>query len=446
MQNRPRKKALLQFSNRTKGILWWIVIGISSMITFYFLVTDSLGIGKEYHLNLSAGNARGSRHELAYKLSKIVAKNNIILQINPTEGSKDAINKVSKGELDLALVQGGLTPISNVRQVAALQFEALHLLVKKEHYSKDLRSLIGKRLNLSTKGSGTNILAKKVLQFAGIKTSDYIEQNLSYDEIESLAKTTKYSELPDGFFFVSSLRSLQVLHLVEQWNYQLVDLPFGKAYAMENFAIKEVVIPKYTYCVNPPIPSEDLNTIGTQLLLVSNEKTPIPAIKTILETIYNSDFGRKSNISNLDESNFQGITEYPLHEGAIMFKNRNQSAITSEFIDNLESFRSFVFSLAIAVFLFWRWYVSRRGIGLDIYLRKLGRIEEKAQDLIYKNTISLEEINKLYKQLLQIKHDALIKVTTGKVREDAMFTAFLTNVSDVRNMLNELKNSLNNKK
>ncbi len=440
MRKRLKRKSLLQFSNRTKGILWWVVILISSSITIYFLVTDSLGIGKTYELKISAGNARGSRHELAYKLAKIAIKNNIEIQIVPTEGSKDALNKVSKGELDLALVQGGLTPIANVRQVAALQFEALHLLVKKEHYSNNLHKLVGTKINLSTKGSGTNIIAKKVLQFAGLNSSDYLEYNLSYDEIESLAKTTKYSELPDAFFFVSSLRSQQVLHLVEQWNYQLVELPFGKAYAMENFAVKEVIIPKYTYSVSPAIPNEDMNTIGTQLLLVANEKTPTPAIKIILETIYNSDFARKSNISTLDEANFYGITEYPLHEGAIMFKNRNQSAITSEFIDNLESFRSFVFSLAIAVFLFWRWYVSRRGIGLDIYLRKLGRIEEKAQSLMANNQVSISEVTKLYQQLLQIKHDALVKVTSGKVRDDAMFTAFLTNVSDVRNMLNELKN------
>ena len=56
------------------------------------------------------------------------------LRIVGTRGSLEALSRVDSGELDLALVQGGLDPKfhPNVRQVAALHVEPMHLLVKEE--------------------------------------------------------------------------------------------------------------------------------------------------------------------------------------------------------------------------------------------------------------------------------------------------------------------------
>src|SRR5262249_55256321 len=96
------------------------------------------------------------------------------LRMIATVGSEEALEKVNSRELDLALVQGGLfaPELGNLRQVAALYTEPLHLLVRKElaaAVTQDLAALKGKRINLSQHGSGTYLLSKGVLEFAGIK-------------------------------------------------------------------------------------------------------------------------------------------------------------------------------------------------------------------------------------------------------------------------------------
>ena len=87
-----------------------------------------------YRLVISAGSVNGLRHRFAERLAEDAAARGLGLRIVGTRGSLEASSLVDSGELDLALVQGGLDPgaYPNVRQVAALHVEPMHLLVREE--------------------------------------------------------------------------------------------------------------------------------------------------------------------------------------------------------------------------------------------------------------------------------------------------------------------------
>ena len=129
---------------------------------------------KIHRLSLTAGDPMDTRHELAELLRNEVAARGLLLDLQPTVGSEQALNRVNEHTLDMALVQGGLAfgELPHVRQVATLHIEPLHLLVKQDLFkevSMHLGALEGKMVNTGEIGSGTHTLSTSILEFAGLK-------------------------------------------------------------------------------------------------------------------------------------------------------------------------------------------------------------------------------------------------------------------------------------
>src|SRR5262249_4726741 len=128
----------------------------------------------------------------------------------------------------------------NVRQVAVLPIEPLHLLVKKEladQVAARLTALEGKTVDVGDVGTGTHTLAVAVLHFAGLAPqtggkAGYIPRQLSWEQLCAMPT----ADMPDAVFMVSSLPSRRVRRLVDLHGYRLVPLPFGEAFELESLA------------------------------------------------------------------------------------------------------------------------------------------------------------------------------------------------------------------
>src|SRR3954447_10657853 len=147
-----------------------------------FLLAAALGLylyfanppSFDRQLTITGGSSAGLRSQIARRLVVESREQGLNLRVVDTEGSKQALDRVDRGLLDLALVQGGLDPAihPHVRQLAALHIEPLHLLVRPElapSVRSQLANLRGKTVNLSAPGSGTYDLAREVLRFAGLR-------------------------------------------------------------------------------------------------------------------------------------------------------------------------------------------------------------------------------------------------------------------------------------
>lgn len=205
------------------GLLGLAIVGVS---TFLWLPRNS---NEPTRLTISAGSSAGLRHSIALSLADFTRQVALDLEVVPTSGSRDALQKVEAGQLDLALIQGGLshTEYRNVRQVAVLHVEPLHLLVKPDpaasggttpgHYTlEDLSHRVRGhkfKVNVSTEGSGTHALATELLNFFALRSGvDYEPTFLGYEELEELST----EELPDAVFTVSSLPSPVARHLISR--------------------------------------------------------------------------------------------------------------------------------------------------------------------------------------------------------------------------------------
>jgi TRAP-type uncharacterized transport system substrate-binding protein len=450
-------------------ILWkWLapLAGVGALALALFFFFHSPG-EPSYHLSITAGNELGMRHQLALKLGGEAQRRNITFDLRPSSGSEEALDWVNSRKVDVALVQGALTAAErpNVRQVAALHVEPLHLLVKKELFhdaSASLTALRGKTIDLEEVGSGTNALASAVLEFVGIQPRDkdpvggYIPLHL---DRKQLFAENDAGRLPDAVFLVSSLPSATAVFLVKK-GYRLVPLPFAEAFALESLAktdaddgqaaakgrivmgrIQAVTVPAFTYGVDPPVPEAPLPTLGTRLLLVAHKDVPAKAAYQLVEATYASEFGQIEH-PPLDAKLMELPPEFPWHDGALLYQRRNAPVLSGEVMDSARNGFAIFAAAASGLFVLWQWARHygqfARHKGINKYIAQANRIEWRAMESERGLPVAAAELQELRDQLCKLKTQALDEFAAGELQGREMLPAFLIQINDIRDYLTRL--------
>jgi TRAP-type uncharacterized transport system substrate-binding protein len=458
----------------TAALLFLSALGVGLIVYFKDMPTIRA------ELSITGGSASGLRSQLARRLQAEARKQGLILHLRETAGSKEALEQVERGSIHMALVQGGIepTPYPHVRQVAALHIEPLHLVVKPSLYravSENLSNLRGKTVNVNSPASGTHDLAIDVLQFAGLRPrrrdlpgtaagardpeGDYELSTASYSELEAQSDR---DDLPDAVFTVSDLPSPIVRHLVAMRRYQLVSLPFGEAFfldafenrsrdrsqspgrkadAVDRFRIYPVMIPAFTYGIEPPSPPSPLATFGPRLLLVAHESTPNRAVRAILEAVFSTSFSQDFR-PLLDPSLLDLAPEYPWHAGTDEYRDFHKPILAGEVVDLMEKATSMAGVFAGALFFLWQWFRQydrrRRELSFEFYMLKVANVEQRALDLELRPILDLKELLGLQIELNRLKNDALLRFAEGKLEGEAAISGFIAHVNDARNHLTRL--------
>jgi TRAP-type uncharacterized transport system substrate-binding protein len=296
---------------------------------------------------------------MVYYLVKVLQeealKSGITLEIEPINGSVEMLKAVSRGELDLAFVQGGLAKKArNVDHVAMLPPETVHFLVKPD--IKDIEGLKGKVINVGTIGGGTRIIANNILSFMElVEGNDYVETNFSDEELINM--TQEY--LPDVIVSVSYMPSYLADFFIQERGYQIMDIPLSNPFSFRYVWSEETQISKGTYSVNPVVPEEDINTIGVELELVANSDVNPKAISKFLEVLYNSSIENAVK-QKLEEESGNSFSDFPLSPGAVAYMNRNNPVFTMEFLDKIKYWAGSLMAFISSVMVIVRWFKGKK--------------------------------------------------------------------------------------
>jgi TRAP transporter TAXI family solute receptor len=420
-----------RFRLRSRWLPWLSAFFLVAAAFFYFQHVRP----RPHTLRMTGGDTLGRRHLLATLLAEEGTAKGLRISVRETTGSEDALKQIQTGKIDLAFVQGGQDTVSGVRLIAALHTEPLHLLVKKEIAPQGIAGLRGKRLNLSTQGSGTRRLANQALAFAGMTAErDFTDEDRPYAQLKALS----YDALPDAVFLVSTMASPVAEFLVQEHGFQFLPLLFGDALALREAAIIRDTIPAYSYGVVPPMPPKDIPTVGNRMLLVAGERVPPAVVRQVLETIFQTEFLHRANLPPPDEKAIIRAPEMPVHPGAAEYLTRNDPFLTAAAVQSLESLRSFLVSLAIALFFLVRWSRRRRFASFDHYISEVTQLEKRALAQEISPDFNLKELIGIRNRLSAIKTEALEKFARGQLRGEEMMTGFLAHTADVRNYVTAL--------
>ena len=420
---------------------------------------------RSFSLRFSAGAAKGTRHELAQILRRHASDHGLRLHIEATPGSEAALDAVNSGALDAALVQGGLRVEDRpeVRQVATLHVEPLHLLVKKElaaAVSTSLRALEGKTVNLGEIGSGTHSLSIDVLEFAGVPAQSanhpagYIASTWNQ---EKLIGEKQRARLPDAVFLVSSVPSEMAKTLVSQHEYRLAPLAFAEAFALDALAGSETdrdklppprrvnkgrvvatTIPAFTYQVEPPVPATPLSVLGTRLLLVAHRNIDTQAVRRLVDTVYATEFASAVR-PPLDAKLLDAPPEFPWHAGTRDYLDRNTPIVSGVLMDATQKGFAIFAAAASGLFVLWQWLKLRgqhlRDHGFRHYIGAVTRIEENAACIERDQMGGVQHLLELRDELGRLKTEALDRFSSGELVGHELLPAFLIQANDVRDHL-----------
>ncbi len=428
------------------------------------------GPAATHHLKITGGRLPGPKQRLAEVLGRESSRLGVRLTVRDCPGSVESLDQVNDGLVDTALVQGGLNSSrwTNVRQVAALHVEPLQLVVRREIFAeveKNLRALKGRTVTLGEPGSGSEILAREVLAFVGLRAGspgspgDYTPMPLSHRQLLEIKAP---AQLPDAVITVSSLPTPMVRHLVSAFGYRLVPLPFGEAFALEDLVpddgpfevdpqkvrasadkvhLHETLIPAFTYGVEPAVPAKGLPTFGARVLVVTHRDTSGKAVTRLLEAIFLTDFAEVAR-PPLETSLLDLPPEFPLHPGTVEFMQRNKPLIVGDAVDFLEKTSSLTGAILGGLFVSWQWlrrrYRRRRELGFESYLLKVTAIEHQALQYELAAQLDLAALLSLQADLGRLKSEAMERFTSGELEGEGLMSGFLTHANDARDYLARL--------
>jgi len=213
----------------------------------------------------------------------------------------------------------GDSPITELRSIANLYPESIHIVTRKDAGIKTVRDLIGKRVSLDEPGSGTLIDARLVLNEFGISENDIEAEYMKPD----LAIRRIRKNMLDAFFIVAGYPARAISELAVDTEIQLLPIDGPEA---------ERLVSRYRFFTRDDIPAGvyadvarvETVSVGAQWLVAESVDSEV--VYGITRTLWSKnsrkllDNGHAKGKRITLETALQGIA-VPLHPGAERFYN-----------------------------------------------------------------------------------------------------------------------------
>ncbi|KGF70110.1 immunogenic protein [Hoeflea sp. BAL378] len=211
----------------------------------------------------------------------------------------------------------GQEPMQELRAIAALYPEHIHLVASKESGITSVADLKGKRVSLDEPGSGTYVDAQLILKAFGLTEEDITVENLKPGPASDAIRNGQL----DALFFVGGYPTGTLVELASSAEVVLVPISGPEVDAM---------IEEYSFFSKDPIPDgvyqgvagAETVAVGAQWLTSANQKDDL--IYEITKALWNDstrallDAGHAKGKTVTKETALDGIG-IPLHPGAEKF-------------------------------------------------------------------------------------------------------------------------------
>ncbi len=282
----------------------------------------------------AAGSTVGVYYQYANAIAGLARPRFGPMDVLPTTGSVDNLLRLHSGQATLAFTAadaatdalGGTPPDPPIpiRAIAKLYDDYIHLVVPQESTATAITDLHGRRVSVGAAGSGTALIADRLLAAAGIDPHAGIQRlQLPLDDsAQALATGTI-----DAFFWSGGLPTVAITGLDAHRPVRLLDLrtPAGLLRSRFGTCYRIGVIPPGTYQPQPkPVP-----TLAVPNLLVALDTQPDEAIYNLADFIFANAPALGAAVpvaAELDRHTALYTEPIPLHNGALAYYRQEEIA------------------------------------------------------------------------------------------------------------------------
>ncbi|MDH3591019.1 MAG: TAXI family TRAP transporter solute-binding subunit, partial [Planctomycetota bacterium] len=158
---------------------WWPLAVVVLAVGAVVVVIGTRG-PETTTIRLGGGEQGGQYQQVAALIAHNVGETveSISVSVQPGRGSADNVARLEAGSLEMGLVQNDAEGGAELRTVALLYDEVLHLMVGSKSGIETPADLRGKRVAVGAAGSGTATLAVAVLEHFGLPRDAYTALDL----------------------------------------------------------------------------------------------------------------------------------------------------------------------------------------------------------------------------------------------------------------------------
>ena len=259
------------------------------------LAVAATGVQAQQFFRIGTGGTAGTYYPIGGMIANAVSQpGKIVVTAQASNGSLANVNGISGGSMESGFSQSdvatwaqkgtgifeGKTNIPDLRLIANLYPETVHVVVKKGSGIKSVADLKGKRVALDEPGSGTLVNARLILAAYGVKETDikpeYIKPNQAGDKMKDGAL--------DAFFFVGGAPAGAIAELASSGaGIELlpIDGPQAEGLRMASPFFANDVVPANTY---KDVAAVSSLSVGAQW--VTSAKADAETVYQITKSLY----------------------------------------------------------------------------------------------------------------------------------------------------------------
>lgn len=365
---------------------------------------------------------------IAETLSAALSAKGLSVDIEPILDATVAIEKIRRGELDLAIIEEPDQPLRGLITLAPLYPSVLHVLHNRNGDSSNFVDLIRGALVYAgpTGGAAHRLLMQLSKDFS-----------IGEDEYELL--DNPWTQSPDVYFIFGGLLSDEsVAQLV---GYRLFsfgaegDVAGGSVadgVVLKHHHLRPFLLPKGVYHT---LTNDAVLTLSIRSVLVASESFDEQLAYDIAWTLFNQsqEIALRYPLVTRELNESVQTTELmlPLHEGTRRYLDRDRPDFIERHVDVLALYFTIAITLLTGSFAYFRHRSQVRKDRVDVFYTRLLVIRDNMQ-----NTEDQSIFASCYKEVLVVQREVLDLLIDERIAADTSLIAFV-NLSN--QMIDELE-------
>jgi TRAP transporter TAXI family solute receptor len=249
-----------------------IILVAAACFVAYWLVDPA----PPRQLRLATGQDNSAYQAFGAQYAQALKKDDIRVVLVPTLGSQDNLERLRRGEADIAFVQSGSTVEAQAGKQAdarglvslgSLFTEPVWLFLRDKVKTNNLTGLRGLRINLGPEGTGVPNLSRQILSVNGVEPKE-----LTIGALENTPATVELlAGRIDGLVFSSAPEAPLIQMLLQTPGIRLFNFSQAEAYTRRLPFLTHVTLPRGIVDLGRDIPSQDYHLIAPTATLVARE-------------------------------------------------------------------------------------------------------------------------------------------------------------------------------
>jgi TRAP transporter TAXI family solute receptor len=351
--------------------IWPIVL---LTLVAFVLTVHLVSPAPPHELTMSTGPLGSTFAKVGERYREILARDGITLNLVNSEGSLHNLNRLSDphGNVDIALVQSGMTSSADVSDLVSLGsmfYEPLRIFYRGASDLERLSQLRGERIAVGPEGSGVRVLALALLKANGIEPGG---TTLLVDLEGSAATEALLRGRVDAVLLTGDSASYDVVRqLLHADGIRMFNFARADAYVRRFPYLSKLAVPEGAFDLGEDLPRSDVNMLAPTVELVAHAHLH-PAL---IDMLLGAAFQVHSRASVLQSAGqFPNVTAYlfPLHDEALRYYRTGNKSLLYRYLPFwLASLlnRALIVLLPVVVVLIpglrllpqlYRWRLSRR--------------------------------------------------------------------------------------